>query len=100
VTAPAPLSGLPAVLAASRNLTTAALTSARDVGLVLLPHGGQSRARRNAWQSLSEDVARARLRRETRDALQRAHVAASPGPLPLPRSGAAAAPSRAAAHRG
>ena len=37
--------------------------------LFLLPHGGQSLARRNAWASMSTDAARARARREAAAAI-------------------------------
>jgi hypothetical protein len=37
--------------------------------LLLLPHGGQNLARRNAWASMSVDATRARARREAAAAL-------------------------------
>jgi hypothetical protein len=42
--------------------------------LLLLPHGGQNLARRNAWASMSVDASRARARREA--------AAARPGAPP------------------
>jgi hypothetical protein len=57
-------------------------TSAESVALMLLPHGGQRSARKNAWASMSEDSARARGRRDADAAMARAvamslHPAAS-----------------------
>ncbi|MCU1591753.1 MAG: hypothetical protein JWP11_3009 [Frankiales bacterium] len=40
--------------------------------LLLLPHGGQNLARRNAWASMSADAGRARARREADAAMSRA----------------------------
>ena len=40
--------------------------------LMVLPHGGQELARRNAWASMAADVARARARREADVAMDRA----------------------------
>ena len=37
--------------------------------LLLLPHGGQNLARRNAWASMAVDANRARARREAAAAL-------------------------------
>jgi hypothetical protein len=36
----------------------------QNLALVVLPHGGQRSARRNAWASMSSDAALARSRRE------------------------------------
>jgi hypothetical protein len=36
----------------------------QDLTLALLPHGGQSTARRNAWTAMSADATLARSRRE------------------------------------
>ena len=43
--------------------------TAQAAVLFLLPHGGQSLARRNAWASMSADAVRARGRREAAAAL-------------------------------
>jgi hypothetical protein len=56
--------------------------NAESVALMLLPHGGQRSARKNAWASMSEGSARARGRREADAAMARAvamslHPAAS-----------------------
>lgn len=40
------------------------------------PHGGQGRARRNAWAAMSADAARARARREAQAALDGLRVPA------------------------
>ena len=51
--------------------------SAQALLLVLLPHGGQSHARRNAWAGMSGTAATSRQRRQAQAALdtaeQRAH---------------------------
>ena len=44
-------------------------TTARDLLLFALPHGGQMTARRNAWASMSEGSARARARRDAAQAM-------------------------------
>ena len=41
-----------------------ATATGRSTLLLLLPHGGQSLARRNAWASMAADSTRARARRE------------------------------------
>ena len=46
-----------------------ALTLASSTALVLLPHGGQATARRNAWSGMSADAARSRDRRQAESAL-------------------------------
>jgi hypothetical protein len=38
----------------------------------LLPSGGQLHARRNAWTAMSQDVSRARVRRDAEAEMQRA----------------------------
>ena len=54
----------------------------QDLTLVLLPHGGQRSARRNAWAAMSADAALARGRREAEVAVaaaaaRREHAATS-----------------------
>jgi len=56
-------------------------TTARDLLLLALPHGGQLTARRNAWASMSEGSARAR-----RDAAQAMAVAIDLADLAVLRS--------------
>ena len=46
-----------------------AASSGQSTFLLLLPHGGQNLARRNAWASMSVDAHRARARREAAAAL-------------------------------
>ena len=41
----------------------------QSVGLLLLPHGGQAAARRNAWSGMSADAARSRDRRAAQEAV-------------------------------
>ena len=43
---------------------TRTATQLQNLSLVLLPHGGQRSARRNAWASMSSDAVLARSRRE------------------------------------
>src|SRR4051812_22454398 len=47
-------------------------SSSQAALLLVLPHGGQNLARRNAWASMSVDADRARARTEAADALSRA----------------------------
>jgi hypothetical protein len=47
-------------------------STAQSLLLLTLPHGGQEAARRNAWASMSADVARARARVEADAAMDRA----------------------------
>lgn len=47
-----------------------ALSPAVAVVRTLAPHGGQETSRRNAWESMSADVQRARARREVDAALR------------------------------
>lgn len=51
-------------LSLKRNLATL-----ESLALAVLPHGGQRSARRNAWASMSADVAWARHRREAEAAM-------------------------------
>jgi hypothetical protein len=44
--------------------TTHQLSRLQDLALTLMPHGGQSTARRNAWSAMSADATLARSRRE------------------------------------
>ena len=44
--------------------------------MLVLPHGGQSTARRNAWAGMSADAARGRERRQAESALAAADVRA------------------------
>jgi hypothetical protein len=46
-----------------------ATSTSQSTLLLLLPHGGQNLARRNAWASMSVDATRARARREAAAAL-------------------------------
>lgn len=46
-----------------------ATSTSQSALLLLLPHGGQNLARRNAWASMSVDASRARARREAAAAL-------------------------------
>ena len=46
--------------------------TAQSLVLLLLPHGGQQTARRNAWAGMVADSARARSSREAQAALDRA----------------------------
>lgn len=46
-----------------------ATSTGQSALLLLLPHGGQNLARRNAWASMSVDAGRARARREAAAAL-------------------------------
>jgi hypothetical protein len=41
--------------------------------LHVFPHGGQGRARRNAWAGMVRDASLARSRREASAAMERAH---------------------------
>jgi hypothetical protein len=41
----------------------------QDLTLTLLPHGGQSTARRNAWTAMAADATLARSRREAEQAV-------------------------------
>ena len=52
----------------------------RDLVMVLLPHGGQRTARRNAWVGMSVGTARARARREADLAVHRAQLRADARP--------------------
>jgi hypothetical protein len=55
-------------------------TTSQSTLLLLLPHGGQNLARRNAWASMSLDAGRARARREAAAAMTHAvaaHTASS-----------------------
>lgn len=54
----------PLVHRAARSIESAAMT--------LLPHGGQSAARRNAWSSMARDVSHSRARRDADLAMDRA----------------------------
>jgi hypothetical protein len=51
------------------RLAHRATSTGQSALLLLLPHGGQNLARRNAWASMSVDVARARARHEAAEAL-------------------------------
>ena len=46
------------------------VTLAQSVVLLLVPHGGQHSARRNAWAGMSADAARGRERREAKAAVE------------------------------
>ena len=46
--------------------------NAQVVLLTVLPHGGQGRARRNAWAAMSSDVVHSRARREAEAAMAQA----------------------------
>lgn len=54
------------------RLVQRSTSTAQSAVLVLLPHGGQNLARRNAWVALSAGVARARSRDEADAAMSRA----------------------------
>lgn len=49
---------------------------AQSLTLLLLPHGGQAHARRNAWAGMSADAARGRDRRAAEAAMSVADVRA------------------------
>ena len=49
-----------------------ARTATASMALMMLPHGGQRLARKNAWASMSECSARARGRREADTAMDQA----------------------------
>ena len=55
-------------------------SSVRDLALLVVPHGGQHRARQNAWAGMSADAAVGRERRAAEvalsTALRRAEAAA------------------------
>jgi hypothetical protein len=51
------------------RVTHRATAVSQSALLLLLPHGGQNLARRNAWASMSVDATRARARREAAAAL-------------------------------
>ena len=55
-----------------------AASTAQQLLLQTLPHGGQRAARRNAWAAMSADAAMARARREAAVALGAATQAAAP----------------------
>jgi len=48
----------------------------QSLALLVLPHGGQAVARRNAWAGMSADAAIARERRQAESALAAADVRA------------------------
>ena len=54
------------------RLAHRATSTGQSTLLFLLPHGGQTLARRNAWASMSVDAGRARARRAAAAALTRA----------------------------
>ena len=51
------------------------VTLAQSLVLLLVPHGGQHTARRNAWAGMSADAARGRDRREAQAAVELASAA-------------------------
>jgi len=53
-------------------------SSSQAALLIVLPHGGQNLARRNAWASMSVDADRARARNEAAAALARAAHTTAP----------------------
>ncbi|MDQ6651102.1 MAG: hypothetical protein M3Z02_13445 [Actinomycetota bacterium] len=57
----------------------------QEIYLALSPHGGQHRARRNAWGAMAMDSARMRGRREANAAIQAAEERATAGELVLSR---------------
>ena len=59
------------------------LPLAQSLTVLLVPHGGQHPARRNAWAGMSADAARGRDRREAEAALASARAYA---PTPLVRA--------------
>jgi hypothetical protein len=65
---------VPAALATTLRPVASA---AQLVLLTLAPHGGQLRARRNAWAAMGDDARRARARREAGVALADAALAAA-----------------------
>ena len=48
------------------------IRTGQSVALLLLPHGGQRAARRNAWAGMVSDSARSRAGREAQAAMDRA----------------------------
>jgi hypothetical protein len=59
---------------------------AEQVVLAAFPHGGQQRARRNAWSAMAGDAARARSRREAAAALRSAVETAQARAVPEART--------------
>jgi hypothetical protein len=57
------------------RLVHRATSTGQSALLLLLPHGGQNLARRNAWASVSVDAGRARARREAAAAMSAAVTA-------------------------
>jgi len=55
----------------------------QDLYLVLVPHGGQHAARRNAWAAMASDNARMRARREAATAIAVAEAQAMAEELAL-----------------
>jgi hypothetical protein len=63
------------------SLTAPVRSGAGAVLLVVAPHGGQERSRRNAWAAMAADAGRARARREATAAMTAAAARAGEPPL-------------------
>jgi hypothetical protein len=69
------------------RLAHRATSTGQSTLLLLLPHGGQNLARRNAWASMSVDAGRARARREAAAAMTLAAAAHAISAQPIAASG-------------
>jgi len=67
------------------RLVAPLLSAGQSLLLAVLPAGGQTAARRNAWAAMSSDAARARARREAAAAMAAAELVHG-----RPRTGTAA----------